>query len=204
VKKLIESIFIFLLLLCSLQSSQAQVPENSQLFVDIMTMDSQLFDEGFNQCKQTVFEQRIDANLEFFHDKGGIQNRKEFLAAVKRNICSSQHEKPLRTLVPGSTQIFPLENNGVLYGAIQHGEHRFHTQGKDPAVSGYTLAKFTHVWLLQDGKWKLKTSLSYDHQQKSGKAATIIPVGKTVKPIKLLELSIASFSWSLYFRNLKN
>lgn len=204
-KKLFAFTFVSILLLSGLQSTQAQVSENTKLYGEIMALDSLLFDEGFNQCKPNIFEARTDDKLEFFHDKGGTQNRKEFLEAVKRNICSNLNEKPIRTLVAGSTTVFPLENNGVLYGAIQQGEHQFHTKGTDPSVTGYTLAKFTHVWLLRDGKWKLKTSLSYDHQQKTGKTATIIPVEKVVKQrVKLMELTIASLSWSLYFRDLKN
>lgn len=202
-KKLL--IFVFVIMLCGLQSTQAQVSENNKLFGEIMALDSQLFDEGFNQCKPNIFEERTDADLEFFHDKGGIQNRKEFLEAVKRNVCSNLNEKPIRTLIAGSSKIFALENNGVLYGAIQHGEHQFHTKGTDPAVAGYTVAKFTHVWLLRDGKWKLKTSLSYDHLQKTGKAASNISIRKVLKQrVKLMELTIASMSWSLYFRDLRN
>ncbi|MGH8051808.1 MAG: nuclear transport factor 2 family protein [Arenimonas sp.] len=204
-KKLFAFTFIFILLLSGLQSTQAQVSENTKLFGEIMALDSQLFDEGFNQCKPNIFEHWTDEKLEFFHDKVGVQNRKEFLEAVKRNICSNLNEKPMRTLVAGSTKVYPLENNGVLYGAIQQGEHQFHTKGTDPAVAGYTVAKFTNVWLLRDGKWKLKTALSFDHQQMTGKAASNIPVERAVKQrVKLMELTIASLSWSLYFRDLKN
>ena len=199
-KKLIA--ITFLLLLSSLQSAQAQVSENSKLFRDIMALDSQLFDEGFNQCKSNVFETLTDDKLEFFHDKGGIQNRKEFLEAVKRNVCSNLNEKPIRTLLAGSSKVYPLENNGVLYGAIQQGEHQFHTKGTDPAIAGYTIAKFTNIWLLRDKTWKLKTSLSFDHQQKTGKTASNFFIKKVIaQPIKLFELTIASLSLSLHFQN---
>ena len=196
---------VLILMLGGTQTSEAQVSENTTLFKDILALDSELFDQGFNQCKPNIFEARTDEKLEFFHDKGGIQNREKFLEAVKRNICSNLNEKPIRTLVAGSSQVFPLDNNGVLYGAIQQGVHQFHSKGKDPAVNGYTVAKFTHVWLLRDGIWKLKSALSYDHQQKTGKAAGNISIHKMVKQrVKLMELTIASMSWSLYFRDLKN
>lgn len=191
----------FLLLLGNLTSAQAQVAENSKLFTDIMAMDSQIFDEGFNQCKPNIFEQRTHEKLEFFHDKGGIQNRKEFLDATKRNICSKLKGKPIRTLISGSSKVYPPENNGVLYGAIQKGEHQFHTQGADP-VAGYTVAKFTHVWLLNDGIWLLKTALSYDHQQKFEKPTNNFSLKKAItQPIKLFELTIASLSLTLNFQN---
>jgi len=192
----------FFLLLGSLQPAQAQVSENSKLFRQIMALDSQLFDEGFNQCKPNIFEALTDNNLEFFHDKGGIQNRKEFLEAIKRNVCSNLNEKPIRTLVAGSSKVYALENNGVLIGAIQQGEHQFHTKGSNPAIVGFTLAKFTHVWLLSNKTWKLKTSLSFDHQQKTVKTVNNFSIKKVIsQPIKLFELTIASLSLSLHFRN---
>jgi len=192
-------VFTLILMLGGTQASQAQVSENTQLYKDIMALDSEVFDQGFNQCKPNIFEARTDENLEFFHDKGGTQNRKQFLEAVKRNICSNLNVKPIRTLVAGSSQVFPLDNNGVLYGAIQQGEHQFHTKGKDIAVEGITVAKFTHVWLLRDGIWKLKTALSYDHIKKTEKTAKNIPVMRAMpKPPRLFHLRIGSLSLSWY------
>lgn len=190
------------LLLGSTQTAFAQVSENTKLFKDVMELDAHLFEEGFNQCKLDAMDKVVAPDLEFFHDKGGMQNRAQFLEAVKKNICSNPEGKPIRTLVAGSSQVYALENNGVLYGAIQMGTHRFHTKGKDLSAEGYTVAKFTHLWLLRDGQWKLKNSLSYDHQHKDGKIAT----GKFMKkaepkPITLLRLSIASLSLSLYLQD---
>jgi hypothetical protein len=189
----------FALLFCGLQTANAQVSENSKLFKDIMDLDSQIFEQGFNQCKPGVFEKYTASDLEFFHDTGGTQNRSEFLQAVKKNICSNPNGKPIRTLVAGSTQVFPLENNGVLYGAVQMGIHRFDTKGADVAKVGYTLAKFTHVWLIRDGQWLLKSSISYDHQHKDGKLASTATVKKALlQPLKLFELTIASITLRLY------
>ena len=190
---------VLILMLGGTQTSQAQVSENTSLFKDIMALDSELFDQGFNQCKPNIFEARTDEKLEFFHDKGGIQYRKQFLEAVKRNICSNLNEKPIRTLVPGSSKVFPLDNNGVLYGAIHQGEHLFHTKGKELATDDYTEAKFSHVWLLRDGIWKLKTALSFDHQHKTGKVAGRIPAMKAMpKQVRLFHLRIGTLSLSWY------
>jgi Domain of unknown function (DUF4440) len=191
--------FSLALLLCGLQTAHAQVAENSKLFKDVMELDSHLFDEGFNECKLDVTDKYVAADLEFFHDKGGSQNRAQFMAAVKKNICSNPNGKPIRTLVVGSSQVFPLENDGVLYGAVQMGVHRFDTKGADVAKVGYTLAKFTHVWLIRDGKWQLKSAISYDHQHKDGKLATTQTIKKALlRPSKLLELTIASITFRFY------
>jgi hypothetical protein len=163
-----------------------------------MRMDQQLFEQGFNQCKLDMVVKLVDDNLEFFHDKSGMQNRAEFLLAMKNNVCGNPEGKPVRTLIKGSTKIFALENNGVLYGAVQQGEHRFHLKGTDTAKAGYTLAKFTHVWILNKGQWQLKTAISYDHQQKFEKVATAAPIKKLApKPYTLFMLNMAPYSLRL-------
>jgi hypothetical protein len=191
-------VFFFGLFLVALAASaKAQVPENSTLFKTVMALDSQLFDEGFNQCKLDRFEKLAAPDLEFFHDKGGRQNRTEFLKASRENICGNPEGKPVRTLVAGSSQIFALENNGVLYGAVQQGEHRFHLKGTDTAKAGYTVAKFTHVWILNKGQWQLKSAISYDHQQKFAKVARAKPVQK---PQTLFGLTLASYRLQLDYQ----
>ena len=187
--------FFFALFLFSLSTSaKAQVPENSTLFKSVMALDSQLFDEGFNRCRLDVTAKLADDNLEFFHDKSGTQNRAQFLLAMKNNVCGNPEGKPVRTLVAGSTKSFALENNGVLYGAVQQGEHRFHLKGTETGKAGYTVAKFTHVWILNKGQWQLKSAISYDHQQKFGKVASAKPVQK---PQTLFGLTLASYRLQL-------
>ena len=187
--------FFFVLFLFSLTTTaKAQVAENSTLYQSIMRMDQQLFERGFNRCQLNTTAALVNNELAFFHDRGGMQNRAEFLLAMKNNVCANPEGKPVRTLIAGSTKIFALENNGVLYGAVQHGEHRFNLKGKDTAKDGYTIAKFTHVWLLDNGKWTLKTAISYDHQQKFEKFTTSTPTKKPVaKPYTIFDLSIAPY-----------
>jgi hypothetical protein len=191
--------FFFGLLLVSFAvPAKAQVPENSTLHQSILRMDQQLFELGFNQCKLDVVANLSDEHLEFFHDKGGMQNRTQFLLAMKNNVCGNPEGKPVRILIAASTKIFALENNGVLYGAVQQGEHRFQLKGKDTAKDGYTLAKFTHVWLLKNGKWMLKSAISYDHQQKFEKMALVPAVKKPVpKPYTVFDLNIAPYTLRL-------
>ncbi|MGB4400984.1 MAG: hypothetical protein WBJ10_16550 [Daejeonella sp.] len=57
----------------------------------------------------------------------------------------------------------PLRNGNEIYGTIISGEHVFYlTQnGKHEMKDG--LARFTQVWLLKDGTWKMTDILSYDH-----------------------------------------
>jgi len=52
-----------------------------------------------------------------------------------------------------------------MYGVTQTGVHRFYAL--EPGKSEYftSRAKFTHLWKLENGEWKLLRSLSYDHQE---------------------------------------
>ena len=69
-----------------------------------------------------------------------------------------------RTLVPGSLVLHPLYDNGVLYGAVQSGEHLFSIvrPGEAPELTGR--AGFTTLWRLEGDDWRMSRVLSYDHQ----------------------------------------
>jgi len=58
-----------------------------------------------------------------------------------------------------------LDNNGQTYGALQSGEHDFYIQEPDKALIKTSIAKFSHLWVLVNGEWKLKRVLSFDHQE---------------------------------------
>ena len=118
---------------------------------------------GFNTCDITQFENLISDDFEFYHDRSGITSSKAaFIVSMRDGLCKMDY-KARRELVENSLEVFPLENNGVLYGAIQTGNHRFYALEKDKPEYLSSVARFTHVWLLEDGLWKLSRGLSYDH-----------------------------------------
>lgn len=161
-KKIIISIIIVLFFGTK---SQAQVEKNSALYQTILSKDSLLFEVGFNHCNITPFESLLSDTFEFFHDKDSISYKKEFLYKFKNGLCKSPTTyQSRRELNTESTEIYPLYKNKVLYGAIQTGNHKFYEtiSGHKETLAGS--AKFTHVWLLENGVWKLAKSLSYDHQ----------------------------------------
>jgi len=80
-------------------------------------------------------------------------------------LCSSPDKyQSRRELIKNSTEIYPLYKNDTIYGAIQNGAHRFYETiaGKEERFA--SSAKFSNVWLLENGQWKLTESLSFDHQ----------------------------------------
>jgi len=160
-----KNFFASLIALLLFNSISAQESHNSDLFKQLKSRDSLLFDLGFNQCKIEAFEMFISEDLEFYHDQGGLStNKKDFLNAVKNNICSHPDKKPIRKLIPESMEVYPLYENGKLYGAIQKGIHDFYIKEPDKEVYKTSSAKFTHVWILKNNEWILKRVLSYDHQ----------------------------------------
>jgi CubicO group peptidase (beta-lactamase class C family) len=139
----------------------AQVDKNSELYKTILSKDSLLFDVGFNHCDIKQFENILSENLKFYHDKDGISDKTKFLFDLKNGLCKNPEIRQVnRFLVKESTEIFPLYKNGILYGAVQNGEHMFSEKRESQAG----IAKFTNVWQLENGEWKLATSFSFDHK----------------------------------------
>lgn len=159
-KKLNISIFI---LFFFFGNFNAQIDKNSPLFVELKKYDSLFFERGFNNCDLAYLDKSVDENLKFYHDNGGFQDKQLFLERTKQNICSNPNQKPIRKIIESSLEVFPLYNNGELYGAIQSGEHQFfiREKNKEDILGGQ--AKFTTVWTKEDGNWIMSDILSYDH-----------------------------------------
>lgn len=159
-----RSLICLLFLLILPVIGYSQVKKDSELFITLKTEDSLLFEKGFNQCDLDYFELKITTDLKFFHDQSGILDRKKFLENTRKNLCSNMRRKPIRKVKPESLEVFPLYNNGVLYGAIQKGVHNFFIRVSGKEDRWTSIAKFTHVWVLENDIWKLSQVLSYDHQ----------------------------------------
>jgi len=165
----------------------AQVEVQSELYKTLKTNDSLIFDVGFNTCNLSAFENLLTEDFEFYHDKGGITDSKNaFIQTFKNGICKSPKFKSRRELVDGSLEVYPLFNNGVLYGALQKGVHRFFESANGQPETAGSTAKFTHLWLKEGSQWILKRVLSYDHQ--------MIPVKNNTKIITVSEITLASYT----------
>ncbi|HWW12469.1 MAG TPA: DUF4440 domain-containing protein, partial [Brevundimonas sp.] len=49
------------------------------------------------------------------------------------------------------------------YGAVETGEHLFYEAKGDNAEVLAGRARFSQIWKLEDGRWKLARVFSYDH-----------------------------------------
>jgi hypothetical protein len=158
---ILKTLFAIALFLYSLMTS-AQIDKNSDLFKTLKSKDSILFASSFNNCEIEKFEPIIAENFEFYHDLGGVQNKEEFIAVIKNNLCTNPGMNQ-RSLVDASLEVFEMKKNNELYGAIQKGKHTFQQKINDKMIT-VGIADFTHLWILENNQWKLKRVLSYNHQ----------------------------------------
>lgn len=138
--------------------SDAQSLENiksqEELEKVVASLDTALFD-SYNRCDLDKFAMLLAADVEFYHDQGGVTlGREKLTESVKKNICG----KVTRELIPGTLQVYPMKG----FGAIEMGVHRFHHTGHDD-TEPVGEAKFVHLWQYKDGAWKVTRVLSYDH-----------------------------------------
>jgi hypothetical protein len=159
--------FILSAFVCFFTATALAQNADTELFRTLAAKDSLLFNVGFNNCDTTQFEDLISENFEFYHDKAGVTHTKaEFMAGI-RNVLYKLPYKARRELVQNSLEVHPLFNSGKLYGAVQTGTHRFYALEKDKPEYITSVAKFTHLWLLDStGNWKLARVLSYDHEER--------------------------------------
>ncbi|MFK8058503.1 MAG: nuclear transport factor 2 family protein [Polaribacter sp.] len=158
----IFKILLFIAMLLFTLISKAQVDKKSDLFKTLKAKDSIIFKRTFNLCEVEKLAPIIAENFEFYHDIAGVQDRDGFILAVKNGVCKNPGINK-RNLVENSLQVFTLKNNGKLYGAIQKGKHTFQ-QKQNGEFKTVGIADFTHVWILENNKWKLKRVLSYNHK----------------------------------------
>ena len=146
-------------------SINGQISKESKLFQELKKTDSLFFEQGFNNCNFQILEQYIPSNFEFYHDENGLQNKEQFLKGFKESICSNPDKKPIRKVVGESLEVYRLKTNGETYGAIQKGVHLFYIKEPNKELYLTNIAKFTSVWRLNEGEWKLSRVLSYDHKE---------------------------------------
>ena len=152
------------LLVCLSIISYGQTHDD-ELSSTILHKDS-IFWEAYNNCDVNRMKTFFTSDLEFYHDKGGITLGVDALAeSFTKGVCSQEDNFRLRREeVSGTVHVFPMRKSGVIYGAILTGEHLFYIQEKGKKERADGLAKFSHLWILENGEWKMKRVFSYDHK----------------------------------------
>lgn len=146
------------LIFLTLNSLSAQ-DVRSKLTAEILKLDS-LFWNAYNTCDLETMGNLMTDDVEFYHDKGGMTSgAATLMESIKDNLCNDENFHLRREAVPGTVEVFPMDN----FGAIISGEHVFYVNqaGNPEFLDG--LAKFTHLIKEVNGKYLISRVLSYDH-----------------------------------------
>jgi hypothetical protein len=123
------------------------------------------FWDAYNRCDVEKMSLFFWPDIEFYHDKGGLTiGLGPFVEKLKTGLCGKPNYRLRREAVPDTVQVYPLQNNGVTYGAVISGEHYFYINDSGKPEYRDGVAKFFHVWLLKDGVWKMGRVVSYEHR----------------------------------------
>lgn len=138
--------------------------EPSEVYSILKAKDSLLFERSFNRCETDYLNMLIAEDFEFYHDQSGATNSKaDFIAIMESGICNPNNPTKSRRALVGLLEVFPLYENGTLYGALQNGTHSFFETTNGVERKG-SIAKFSHLWILENNEWKLKRVISFDHE----------------------------------------
>ena len=134
----------------------SETPDDASLLKTVTQLDSDLFG-AFNACAAPgeidKHARLLDANLEFYHDKGGVSwTRKDYIDKVRENVCG----KFRRVLTPGTIEVSPIAG----FGAIETGTHSF---CEIPTGKCTGTAKFLIAWHQTDHGWEATRIFSYQH-----------------------------------------
>ena len=145
-------------LLLSSFIAQAQ-NDQMELFKNIQRLDSAMFSVVY-KCDTKKIESFLAEDLEFYHDKSGpMKSRAAFMETQKKNFCGELPFYLRREAVPGTMEVFPMDN----YGALQTGEHVFYIKGNDGKEILDGSAKYVHLWKYDKGEWRITRVFSFDH-----------------------------------------
>jgi hypothetical protein len=139
--------------LANAQSRQDSLEKNN-LYKEIAHMDNVLF-TAFNTRDIEKFKTLFAADLEFFHDKGGLTNYDYTINSLKET--AKKNNGLRRDLVKGSLEVYPIPS----YGALEIGVHTFcHLENGKQDCGTF---KFVQVWVKKNGEWKISRVISYGH-----------------------------------------
>jgi|HubBroStandDraft_6_1064221.scaffolds.fasta_scaffold02758_3 hypothetical protein len=139
-----------------------------------------LFWDAYNRCDVEKMSQFFWPDVEFYHDKGGPTIGLSALEeTLRKNLCGNPNFRLRREAIAETVKVYPLQKNGVMYGAVLSGEHYFYINDSGKPEFRDGMAKFFHVWLLKDGTWKMARIVSYDHHappyENKGKEISVSP-----------------------------
>lgn len=126
-------------------------PEGSKALYDtIVQLDSALF-HAYNTCDLVKYAAFFSEDLEFYHDRGGLDtNKANSVDGVRKYVCG----KVTRHLLKGSIEVSPIPN----FGAVEIGVHGF-TNNQEPNAKMH-YARFVIIWKREKTGWLVTRVIS--------------------------------------------
>ena len=123
-----------------------------------------LFGAIFTHCEPDLVADTITVDFEFHHDQWGtIADSRERFVGKLRKQCQrravGEERASRRELVPDTRAVYPSGETG----AIETGIHRFYEIAEDGSETLVGIARYSHLWRREDGRWRVARILSYDH-----------------------------------------
>lgn len=147
-----------------LAAATVAVPDGPALHEALARRDAELFEVLFVGCDPARFGSMLTPDFEMYHDKGGFvaDGAAGFVETYAKD-CEARKKpgawRSRRELVPGTMTVHRIEG----YGAIEQGDHVFYERKGDGPEKKVGKARFTQLWKLDGGEWKLARVFSYDH-----------------------------------------
>lgn len=141
----------------------AEPADAEALTATIAERDAELFDVMFNRCEPEVLADLVTEDMEFYHDLGGAMIGRDAFVADYARSCTARLApeawRSRRVLTPGSFRVYPVPG----YGAVAEGAHTFHERRGDGPETPVGRARFSVLWKLDDGQWRMARVFSIDH-----------------------------------------
>ncbi len=135
-------------------NAPAAPEEPIDLTATVAGLDGALFD-AFNAHQLDRMMGLFAEDLEFYHDKGGLQTWADVKAGFEKMFASNNGIR--RELVPGTVEVYPIPS----WGALEEGSHEFCHVEDGKTICG--TFKFVILWRQGPSGWKAARVMSYGH-----------------------------------------
>ena len=139
------------------------IPDEMALTPIIAERDAALFATMFDRCDPAALADLVADDLEFYHDRGGLTATRTAFVADYAKGCEARKApdawRSRRELVPDTMRVYAIP--GV--GAVEEGSHLFYERQGDGPEKLVGRARFSMLWRLEDGEWRLARAFSIDH-----------------------------------------
>lgn len=139
------------------------IPDEATLIPIIAERDAALFTTMFDRCDPAALADLVTDDLEFYHDRGGLTATRAVFVADYAKGCEARKApdawRSRRELVPGTMRVYAIP--GV--GAVEEASHLFYERQGDGPETLVGRARFSMLWRLEGGQWRLARAFSIDH-----------------------------------------